>query len=123
MFIIGEKPFAPVLFWNNDTLRVIVTPERKWIDPVCSVCLNGRPGEKEKITADLDEFDEKRKKFGISIFKQAMRIKLFNMGVETYSKRVKQAMHFIDDEMAKSNFNLEELADRYKLKEVRTKQT
>ena len=116
-----RKPFAPLLFWNNDSLRLVVSPERKWIDPICSTCQNGVQGESIKSNADLKEFDEDRKRFGISIFRQALRIKLFNMGVETYSKRVKQAMQWIDNKMNESTFDIEALAEFYNLKDKATR--
>jgi len=115
-----REPFAPLLFWNNDSLRVVVSPKRKWIDPICSAC-SGSKSESVKASADMEKFDDERKKFGISIFKQAMRIKLFNMGVTTYSKRVKQCMQWIDQQMEESLFNIEELADHYDLREKDTK--
>lgn len=33
-------PFAPALFWNNDTLRFVVFPKREWVDPQCPDCAN-----------------------------------------------------------------------------------
>ena len=43
------------------------------------------------------------------------------MGVTTYSKRVKQCMQWIDQQMEESLFNIEELADHYDLREKDTK--
>lgn len=116
-----RKPFAPVLFWNNDTLRIIVSPERKWIDPICTVCANSKPGEVIKQLADLKQFDEDSKRFGKSILRQALKIKLFSMGVETYSKRVRQAMSWLDTQMSESTFDVEALAEFYDLKEKKTR--
>lgn len=117
-----RKPFAPILFWNNDSLRICVFPRREWIDPICSHCTGiASATQRAKAAVNMKQFDEDSKKFGISIFKQAMRIKLFNMGVTTYSKRVKQCMQWIDEKMNEEVFDVEQVAEFYNLKDLKTR--
>lgn len=33
-----RDPFAPCLFYNNDTLRMVIYPRRQWIDAKCGIC-------------------------------------------------------------------------------------
>jgi hypothetical protein len=116
-----RKPFAPILFWNNSNLRIVVSPSRKWIDPICSSCSNTvlQPAQK---SIDLEDFDKKAKTmFGERVIRQALRIKLFNMGVNTYAKRVKQCMSFIDQFMSKNIIDYEQIIERYGLRDDSTR--
>jgi len=116
-----RKPFAAVLFWNNISARFVVFPKREWIDEQCTKCADS---SSTPIMDDLDiqalddRLQESHNKWTV---KQAMRIKLFNLGVYTYSKRVKQVMNLIDEEMSKRNCNLEQLATFYGLNDERTR--
>lgn len=116
-----RDPFAPALFWNNDKLRHIVFPSREWIQPVCQTCTGSVEKSKEE-ELDLKRFkDEAKKLFGERLFKTALRIKLMQMGVYTWSKRTKQAMAWIDKYMEHKLFNLEDLAKEYELEDKPTK--
>ncbi len=109
-----KKPFIPVLFYNNATLRNIVTPTREFVDPICSVCSNTAK-ESVKSDIDLDKFaDDLDYKFGKSISRQAVRIKCFQNGINVYPKTVKQCMQYIENYLKNKIFNLESLAVHYK---------
>lgn len=111
-----RQPFAPVLFWNNDTCRFVVFPKREWIEPSCPTCLHATDTEQKEM--DLKAFDGKvQDKFKLYILKQALRIKLFNMGVNTFGKPVKRCMQYIEEYMKENNFNAEQLAEFYGLKD------
>ena len=115
-----RKPFAPLLFWNNDTARIVVFPSRDWIEPFCKECLNSVQHTVQE-SMNLQKFDDDMKsEFGVGVIRQALRIKLFNMGVETFPKRVKQCMKKIDDYTKSGPFNAEEVADHYNLKMTNT---
>lgn len=117
-----RKPYAPVLFWNNDSLRVIVFPEREWIDPICSQCVNMQSNKSEiKMITDLTEFDKESKRFGTNVLKQALKIKLFSMGVPTYSKHVKQAMQWLDEQLNSKHYDIAQIAEFYGLEDKRTR--
>ena len=115
-----KQPFIPILWYNGISARLVVSPKREWVDPKCTMCANAKNKTvKEKM--DLTEFDKSvTSKFGIGVIRQALRIKLFMLGVPTYSKRVKNAMRYIDEWMDGRDFNAEELAEFYKLEDKDT---
>lgn len=116
-----RDPFTPILIWNNSNLRIIVSPKREWIDPVCSLCANSKSQVIQK-EMDIEDFDKQAMRmFGKGIIKQALRIKLFNMGVNTYAARVKQCMSFIEQFVSKNNMNYEQVIDFYNLKDTSTR--
>lgn len=111
-----RKPYAPLLFWNNSRLRIVVSPSRTWIDPVCSACANSKTKTLD-VDMNLDDFEKKAgTMFGKGVIRQALRIKLFNMGVNTYAPRVKQCMSFIEQFMSKNNVNYEQIIEKYELR-------
>lgn len=116
-----RKPFAPALFWNNVTLRVIVFPKREWIDKLCSTCIqsiNLPMKDGISVAKFADDFSHK---FGIQIAKTAVRIKLFQNGINVYPKRVKQAMQYFEQYMDNRVVNLQEVAEHYNFKNDRTR--
>jgi hypothetical protein len=96
-----------------------VSPKREWIDPICSICANT---EEKMEYSNLDNFvTDFSKKFTLGNAKAAVKIKLFQNGINGYSKRVKQAMKYIDQTLEQNNFNLEDLALAYGLNINETK--
>lgn len=114
-----RKPFIPLLFSNGYSVRFVVSPKREWIDPICSTCAN----TDDKIEfGNLEDFvNDFSKKFTIGNAKAAVKIKLFQNGINGYPKRVKQAMKYIDQCLEQNNFNLEDLALAYDLNIKETK--
>jgi nicotinamide riboside kinase len=114
-----RKPFIPLLFSNGYSVRFVVSPKREWIDPICSTC--AAIDDKVEFNS-LEEFvNDFSKKFTIGNAKAAVKIKLFQNGINGYSKRVKQAMKYIDQCLEQNNFNLEDLALAYDLNIKKTK--
>jgi len=112
-----RKPFAPILFWNNISCRFVVFPKREWIEPLCPKCSQSSP-DNVKLEMDMKAFDDEvRSRFGISIVRQALKIKLFNMGVNTFSKKVKQCSQWTEEYMKKKGCNAEQMADYYGLRD------
>ena len=111
-----RKPFAPVLFFNGNIARIVVYPLRKWVDPICQMCSSSEY-KAIKETGDLDKFDEYLKKEGFTpnTINQALKIKLFNMGINVYKKPVKRCMTAIEKRMEHEVFDLEQLAQKYNL--------
>lgn len=108
-----KKPFIPTLFYNSINLRYVVSPTREFVDPICSVCSNT---DKSKLASnvDLNKFaDDISYKFGVSIARQAVRLKCFQSGINVYPKRVRQCMDLIDDYFKTFVFDLEALALHY----------
>ena len=56
-------------------------------------------------------------KFGIQTAKTAVKIKLFQSGINAYSKRVQQAMKYLEKYLTTKTINLEELATSYNMTE------
>lgn len=110
-----RQPFAPALFWNNDTLRHIVFPTREWIDPICPIC-TGSIGRTVEEQLDLKKFkDSILDEFPEGIIRQGLRLKLYQHGINTWEPRVKQVMTYIDKYMTHKLFNFEDLAKEFNL--------
>lgn len=116
-----RNPFAPVLFYNNDTCRIVVFPLRQWLKRICPKCDNAKSSSVYE-QMDIDRFAKViEKKFGVGIIRHALKIHLFNMGVNTFPKRVKQCMQFITEYGMKNALNPEEIAQHYNLSDNRTR--
>jgi len=115
-----RKPFAPLLFWNNQSLRFCVFPKRSWIDPICNTC-SETPITKES-ELNLDNFmRDLESKHTLGTAKSALKIMLLlQNGINTYSKRTVQTMRFIEQYLEKKEVNLEELALRFDLSPTKT---
>jgi len=115
-----RKPFGPALFYNSDSLRIIVFPKREWIEKFCAVCnkssdVTMKDGMKiEDFVSDLDH------KFGVGIAKIAVRTKLLQYGLNAYPRRVKQCLTYIDKHLSNKLPQLQELADYYGIKDEKT---
>jgi len=116
-----RNPWIPVLFWNNDSLREIVSPTRQWIDPICSTCSSAGMNLESEIS--LEQFKkESEEKFTEQTFKAAIKQKLKEQGIaNTYSNKMVQAQRYLTRALEKKLINLEQLAVVYNLKPTRTK--
>lgn len=116
-----RQPFAPALFWNNDSLRHVVFPSREWLEPVCDVCAKGL-GIPIEDKEGLDKFENHiLSKFSIGVVRQALRIRLLQLGINCYDPSVVQCMRHIDEYFSLKAFNPEEIAQRFDLHETITK--
>jgi len=116
-----RKPFAPILFFNNDTCRFVVFPKREWINANCPTCAVARDGDL-KVEMDVEKFNEEiLHHFPESIVKAALKLNLFNKGVNCFSPRVKQASRWIEAYMKKGGANPEQMALFYNLVDRKTK--
>lgn len=116
-----RNPFIPVLFYNNDTLRMIVTPTREWIDKICSKCSEalGQISGNEISYEELIKHGEIN--FGNGNFEAAVKLNLYVNGLTTYGNKVVQALRWIEKHRQKGLISLEQLAIHYKLEITRTK--
>lgn len=116
-----RQPYAPGLFWNNDSLRHVVFPSREWLEPVCDICAKGL-GIPSEDAAGLEKFaDHILSKFSIGIVRQALRIRLLQLGVNCYQPEVVQCMRHINEYFALKQFPPETVAQRFDLHETITK--
>lgn len=108
-----RKPFAPQLFWNETSLRIVVSPSRHWIDPICDTCTVS-----DNLNAEVPFEDFKKEfeyKFTEPAAKAAVRLKLFANGMVTYSPNIVNAMKFLDQALARKIIPLEAIAKSYEL--------
>ena len=115
------EPFRVLLYNNGITTRFVVSPQVSWIlgDKLCQVC---NPAEKtEETKINLEHFvTDFSKRFGKGICKRAIELKLLRQGINTQPKRVMQAEKYIEQYFDAKHINLEELAEKYGLKEQST---
>jgi len=108
-----REPFIPLLFHNIDKLRIVVSPTREWIEPFCSTCNKKQKVDMKdgrsvgKFIADLEY------KFGKSIARNALRLKLHQNGLNVYPKSVKHALTYINKYVSDKLPNLQEFAEYY----------
>jgi len=115
-----RDPFIPVLFWNNSTLRMIISPTRNWLDPICSICSNATGGVDSEL--NIDKFcEESEAKFSKGTFQGVIKQFLREQGVNCYSKKTVQARRYLDRALEMKLFNLEDLALHYGLTETKTR--
>ena len=116
-----KHPFIPLLFFNGHSLRVVVSPKREWIEPICSACANS-DNPTITTTMNIDEFKQNIIRiFGESHARLAVRLKLFQDGVDVFPKRTKQAMKYIDAFLKDKVYNREDLAVSFDFKDERTR--
>tara|TARA_B110001454_G_C12713680_1_gene431714 strand:+ start:749 stop:1804 length:1056 start_codon:yes stop_codon:yes gene_type:complete len=113
-----RKPFIPVLFYNQSSLRFIVSPTREWLQPVCSDCAESEGAESE---INVDTFvDESLAKFGNN-FKVAVKLKLFTLGYATHSRTVVQALRYLERALECNYTTLNDVRVEMGLSETKTK--
>ena len=103
-----RNPFIPVLFWDNDRMRPIVTPTREWLSPKCPVCNLAHKTETPDMTAA--EFVKTAKKsFGNSHFLTALKLVLLENGLPTYSRGALAAKRGLEQALRAKSVSLEDL--------------
>jgi len=102
-----RDPFIPVLFWNNITLRMIISPLRAWLQPICSTCTDAN-----KVNNNIDvgafwkEFLDTYPKNAIGAVKHLLK----EQGINTFSKNFTQAKRFLDRSLETKVMNIEDIA-------------
>ena len=127
-FMLGNKqfsytyrqPFIPLLFYNNDTLRAVVSPLRTWIDKLCSTCDISTKNQQSEI--DIAQFcKEAEAKFGERIWINTIKHELLLNGMYVYSAPYGQASKYFQRATEKKRIKLEDVAVHYNLKIVETR--
>jgi hypothetical protein len=111
-----KNPFIPLLYFNGNTLRHIVSPTREWIDPICSICATY--GSKDKILTEIDlpKFKEQvDDKYGESTVKRAALNILMQNGITTDRPKVVSAERFLKHALDKKQINLNDLASAFEI--------
>jgi hypothetical protein len=116
-----RQPFAPALWWNNDSLRHIVFPSREWIQPVCSICSGGATKSVEE-KGDVLKFKELADKtYGESKIRNALRVILFQRGINCFAADIQRATKWIAREWDEKVFDYEEIMKLYNLEKYTAK--
>jgi len=116
-----KNPFITILFWNNSKLRYVVSPTRQWVDPICSICSEGE-GAKINSQIPIPQFcTEFETKFGKGTSLAAIKLALFENGLNVYSKQVTQASKYFSKAREMKVIALEDIAAYYGLEITRTK--
>ncbi len=116
-----KSPFTISLFTNGYSIRYVASPKREWIDPVCAICStsdlkNVNVKEHETPNLDMTEFkNDFSKKFSVGNARTAVKVKLFQNGINVFSPRVIQGMKYLDRLILTKTFNLEDLATAFDL--------
>jgi len=117
-----RKPFIPLLYWNGDTLRHVVSPTREWIDPICSICTEFGSKEKFESTVDVTKFmDETGNSYGESTLKAAALSILKQNGINANRPQVVSAERFLSKCLERKVIKLDDIANYYDLKPTNTK--
>lgn len=115
-----RNPFIPMLFWNEDSLRFVVSPTRQWIDPLCSTCAMSDDTKETEI--DLDNMlAVGSKAFGPVNLHSAIKLKLRANGINVYKKDVTNAEKWLNKIMEKKHINIEDLAVKCGFTPTKTK--
>lgn len=114
-----RNPFIPLIFFNEQRPRLVVSPTREFIDPICSVCSTADNIHSE---IPIEQFiEEAEGKFNPQTLKAAIKQKLREIGLDTYSARFIQARRYIEKAMEMKVINLEDLAVYYGMTQTKTK--
>ena len=116
-----KNPFVPCLFYNGAKLRYVVFPTREWITPICSIC-SSASGKLLHSAIPIDQFKKEcEAKFGERVFEAALKVKLFQNGMNTYARSTVSAMKYLDRALEKKLIKLDEVANAYGLTITRTR--
>jgi len=109
-----------LVFWNDISLRHVVSPKREWLAPKCITCAKGKnPNLKSDIPA-IDFIKELAHKHGKDKTKLTIQIKLLQHGYNTFPKQTQQCMKAIDDFFENNTMNFTELQKSFDLEVKRT---
>ena len=116
-----RNPFIPVLFFNEGSMRVIVSPTRKWLDEMCTTCEEAK-GEILQSNVSIEEFAKQSEfKFGERNWLAAIKLHLFTNGMTVYKNNVVQALRYYERARAKKLITSEQMAAHYGLEITHTK--
>lgn len=115
-----QDPFIPALFYDNISVRHIISPRREFIDPVCSICSNAA-GVRHSEVPIGDFIKDGSGKFGGHVLKSAVKLKLFENGLNTYGKTYTQCKRWLDQALANKIITFEDIMLHYDMKLTKTR--
>lgn len=121
---IYREPFIPVLFQASNSLRLILSPKREWIDPNCIIC-NSAPPEKEESLAITPNAQKLatilESDFPKRIVTLAVKLKLHQNGINVFDSSVKRALIYLDKYLgANPGITLRDMANYYNFEDRKT---
>ena len=114
-------PFIPVLFWNESTLRKIVSPTRYFMDKVCSICDEAQGNKTYDESTIKEVLEHGERLFNKQGFLSAVKLSLFVEGHTAYSKTITKALRWLNKERKIRNMPLSVIATYYGLDETKTR--
>lgn len=116
-----KNPFLPFLYKTGVGCRLIVSPLRTWIDPVCNVCAPSN-NEQQDNTIDVKNVvaDFIAKFNDGNIVKTAVKIKLIQQGINAYSPRIVQAVKYLEKIQKEKLISIDAIASALDLIPTRT---
>ena len=116
-----RQPFIPVLFFNESSMRLIVSPTRQWLDPICATCSEAK-GDILQSGVSIEQFNkESEEKFGKGNWLAAIKLHLYTNGMTVYGKHVVQALRYYERARATKIITSEQQAAHYGLEITKTK--
>ena len=114
-----KDPFTLSLFTNGYSTRYIVSPKREFIDKICSICKSTDKTIKSEIKIQ-DIRDDFSKKFTVGNAHMAVKLKLFQNGINCFPPRIMQGMKYLDKLLSEYVFTLDDLALMYNFTPTKT---
>ena len=116
-----RDPFIPVLFYNTNTLRIIISPTREWIDKLCSKCSEAS-GMLTSSGIPIKQFmKESENKFGKGAWLASVKLTLYTEGMTTYNNKVVRALKYLNKCRTVKLISMAECATYYGLTITKTR--
>lgn len=115
-----RNPFIPVLFWNESSLRKVISPTRYFMDKICSICESGE-GNKEYDEMTIEELCKHGEKLFGSVWMSSIKLLLHTNGISVLGKTMTKSLRWIEKERKMRNIPLEAFAANYNLTETKTR--
>ena len=117
-----REPYIPLLFFDNDKLRVVVSPTRQWYNKFCATCNKSKGVTPLKDNQSIMEFTEDiEHKFGKQIARNSIRLLLHQNGLNVYPKSIKYCLSYINKHVTDKIPNLQALAEHYNFSTDKTR--
>lgn len=117
----AKHPFLPYLYYNGSSCRMIVSPLRTWIDPVCDRCDGIEKSDEVKQT--IDEFVKIfSTKFGNKTkARLIIKIMAIQRGKHCFSNRVGQGILMCEKFLSTKQCNFEQLMEAFGVEKTVTR--
>lgn len=109
-----RKPFIPVMFWNENSLRFVVSPTRQWQDPICSKCSEATTSGELESDVPIAQFcDESEAKWDKQTWLASIKLNMYVEGMTVYNPKIISCLKYINKCREKKMITLEAIAAHY----------